>query len=238
MAIILASLLKYSTYDGESEIPVALDDENGILTDISRYLPRSGGRIVLVANRPDDPGGNDAKLDIIRESFALGGFDLERADVLDDRNAIAARQLIDRAQLVILRGGKCLCQNAFLRAIGLREILNTHRGLTVGVSAGAMNLCSTVANFPEELGDIDEPRFFDGLGLYEGSIIPHFDGEKCAYQFDCGDFDVAREYILPMSRERELTAIPNGSYIMLEHGKTTVHGTAYTVNNGVIARVR
>lgn len=65
----------------------------------------------------------------------------------------------------------------------------SHKGLTIGVSAGAMNLCKTVANFSEEKSDLSDPIWFDGMGLF-GGVIPHFDGKTAKCQFDCEDIDI------------------------------------------------
>lgn len=239
MAFILASFLKthLRTPKGKRK-PVALDNENGILDNILSHIPHTD-RLVVVANDPADHADNDQKLRVVRKSFELTGIRFSQAVALDDRNGNSAKDVISGASLIILSGGKCLRQMEFFERIGLRELLSDNAALTIGISAGAMNLCSTVANFPEEAADLAEPRFYYGMGLYgDGAVVPHFDGELCEYQLGGDDFDVAREYILPMSHTRELIGIPNNSYILIENnGAKSYFGAVYKILAGEVKRL-
>lgn len=236
MAFILASLLKtHIRDDSGNRVSVALDNENGILDNIKRLVPHIG-KLVIVANDPSDYDDNDAKLNTVRESFDKTGMKFTTAVALDGRNASAAKEIVCGADLVILSGGKCLCQNKFFAEIGLKELLRNHKGLTIGVSAGAMNLCRTVANFPEEEIDLSEPRWFSGMGFFDGVVIPHFDGQTQSYQFDCGELEIVRDYILPMSNESDFIGIPNGAYILVENdGAVGYYGNVCKISNGRVA---
>lgn len=233
MIIFLTSLLKVRDYSvADARVPIAISDENGILTNIRKSLKRTLG-LVVVANDPYDAADNDDKLDCIYNSFCLSGINFEQKFMLDARNANMAGNLVSRADMVILTGGKCVCQNKFFADIGLKEILKSYDGTVIGVSAGAMNLCKTVANFPEEKSDLPEPRWLDGMGFADEIIIPHYDGETDSYQFECEDFDIAKDYILPMSRERVFTGVPNGAYIMIDqNGHKQYFGAVYSIENG------
>ncbi len=233
MTLFLTSILRTHFYGDDGErIPVALDDENGILSQIRKRLNRTED-LVLVANDPADADDNDAKLSVIGESFRLTGLDFDNYTVLDDRNKKSAHKIVSGADIVILSGGKCVCQNAFFANIGLRSILKNYDGIVIGISAGSMNMCETVANFPEEPADIPEPRWFSGMGFVDDIIIPHFDGSTETYQFPCADFDIAKDYIMPMSFGYELTGLPNGAYIIVESdGRKEYCGDVYSIYNG------
>lgn len=238
MAIILTSLLKTHYYDDDGDrVSVPLDDENGILQTIKRFLPRAES-LVSVANDPFDHEDNDAKINVIVQSFDKTGIAFKRATVLDERNKAEAANIIGAADLIILSGGKCRRQKKFFDEIELKRLLTNHKGVIIGVSAGSMNLCNTVANFPEEASELGEPRWFDGIGFFNEIIIPHFDGETATYQFDCGDIDVARDYILPMSHEKDFIGLPNGSFIVVDNdGEISRHGDVYKISKGAVTKV-
>ena len=60
MTLFLTSILRTHFYGDDGErIPVALDDENGILSQIRKRLNRTEN-LVLVANDPADADDNDA----------------------------------------------------------------------------------------------------------------------------------------------------------------------------------
>lgn len=238
MAFILTSLLKSHSYDENgNRVPVALDDENGILTTIKSFLPGTES-LVVVANDPDDFADNDEKISVVSQSFAKTGMPFSNATVVDARNKAAAAEIITHADLILLSGGKCVCQNKFFKEINLKELLTDYVGPVIGVSAGSMNLCKTVANFPEEMSDLPDPRWLDGLGFADDIIIPHFDGETATYQFDCGDINPVRDYILPMSDKADFIGIPNGSFITVDNdGTVTYHGDVYKISKGVVTKI-
>lgn len=238
MAFVLASLLRTHIYDeGGNRVPVTLENVNGILQTIKKFLP-SAKNLVVVANDPFDFIDNDIKISVVAKSFIKTGIPFDSATVLDERNKSSAADIITRADLIILSGGKCLCQNNFFNEINLKTLLADHTGVVIGISAGAMNLGKTVANFPEEQSDISDPRWFDGLGFFDGVIIPHFDGEAVSYQFDCGDIDPVRDYILPMSNKADFIGLPNDSFITIDNnGAIAYHGDAYKISKGVITKI-
>lgn len=232
MVIFLTSLLRTHYYDDNGRrVPVALYDENGVLTNIRKHLRRAG-RLVVVANDSDDAEDNDDKIATVCESFRLAGVEFKESIMLDGRNGNNASELVSGADIVLLSGGKCVCQNKFFNRIGLKNILERYDGIVIGVSAGAMNLCATVANFPEEKSDLHEPRWLIGMGFVTDIVIPHYDGESESYQFPCDDFDIAKDYILPMSKERDFIGLPNGSYIMIDGGEKRYCGDVYAIANG------
>ena len=237
MAFILASLLRTHIYDENgNRVPVAFYDENGILQTIKTFLPTTDS-LVVVANDPFDFADNDQKIFTVAQSFTMAGMPFNCATVIDERNKTAAADVIKAADLIILNGGKCLRQNNFFNEINLKSLLNAHRGIIIGVSAGAMNLCKTVANVPEEQCDLTEPRWFDGMGLYGGIVIPHFDGETPAYQFDCGDIDPVRDYVLPMSNTADFIGLPNGSFVTVDGGAVSYHGDIYKISKGEVTKI-
>lgn len=239
MAFILMSFLKTHIKDGfGNRVPVALDNENGISANIMRLLPRTD-KLVIVANDPYDFEDNDDKLKTVSDSFEKTGVKFKSAVFLDDRNKDGAEEILVGADLIILSGGKCFCQNRFFEKIGLKKLLKDQTGLTVGVSSGAMNLCKTVANFPEEESDLTDPRWFDGLGFFDGIVIPHFDGQTKTYQLDCGAVDVARDHILPMSCEKDFIGLSNSSYIVIENdGKIGYYGDIYKISKGCVTKLQ
>lgn len=238
MAFMLMSLLNTHRYDeAGNRVSIALDNANGVLDCIASFLPRRG-LLLTVANDPFDFADNDEKLRVVSESFIKTGLPFARYAALDDRNKSDAEALVKSADLIILSGGKCLCQNKFFDGIGLKRLLKNHRGLTVGISAGAMNLCTTVANFPEEKIDLAEPRWFAGMGFFDGIVIPHFDGETAKYQFDCGEIDIVNDYILPMSFGHEFIGLNNDSYIVVDNcGGVSYRGEACKISDGRITRI-
>lgn len=129
-----------------------------------------------------------------------------------------------------------MCQLNFFNQINLKEILKNFDGLLIGISAGTMNLCKTVANFPEEECDLAEPRWLEGLGFYDKTVIPHFDGENLKYQIEC-EIDLVKDWILPMSFKEPFIGIPNDSYILIDGNKIKFYGNMYLIDAGKVSKI-
>ena len=213
--------------------PAKIDNTNDFLTNLTKSL-KNTNRFVFVANDPDDYIKNDKRAKMMKKSFAKSGLKFKETIVLDHRNSSKAKEIVDGADLVILSGGACLRQLKFFEAMSLASILANFNGVIVGVSAGAMNLGKIVANFPENDMGKDEPRWLEGMGLYNGIIIPHFDG--VFYQFQL-EFDTVQEYILPMSDWHDFIAIPNLAYIMIDENGEKIFGDAYKISKRNVIKI-
>ena len=211
-----------------NKIAIPIPDTNQVLTNIKKYL-KDTKRIVYVANNPANFEENDLRTSCFFESFELSGLNFDEKIVLDNRNIKDAKNILNGADLIILSGGKILCQLKFFKKIKLKKILKNHDGLCIGISVGTMNLGKIVANFPEELADLNEKRFVKGLGFFDKIIIPHFDGENKVYQIECNEIDVVRDYILPLSKGKSFIGLPNGSYVLVDGQNTTYFGDCYEI---------
>lgn len=221
--------------DGNKQT-IPLENVSRVLDNIKKYLNGTNW-IVYVANDPNNVLKNEEKIKNIIDSFSLAGIEFNEKILLEARNKKDAKNIILGADIVILSGGKILCQNKFFRSIRLKNILKRFNGIVIGISAGTMNLCKTVYNFPEEKSDIKERKWVKGLGFYDKIIIPHFDGETNTYQIECEEVDVVNDFILPASHKKEFLAIPNGSYIIIDNKNVSFFGDMFTIKNGVTKKI-
>ncbi|HJD06206.1 MAG TPA: Type 1 glutamine amidotransferase-like domain-containing protein [Candidatus Onthoplasma faecipullorum] len=238
MVLFLTSRLNTLVKDKDgNKTTIPLENVNGVLDNIKKYLSATN-RIVYVANDPNNVIENEERIKNTIDSFSLSNLNFNEKILLDARNKKDAKNIILGANIVILSGGKILCQNKFFRSIRLKKILKHFNGIVIGISAGTMNLCKTVFNFPEEKADIKERKWVKGLGFYDKIIIPHFDGETNTYQIECEEVDVVNDYIFPASHKKEFLGIPNGSYILIDGNKNvSFFGEMYAIENGVTKKI-
>ena len=236
MVLILASSYNCNEKDENGvRHPIPLADTNSFLSNIKKFIPKYDS-IVYVANDPDNFEVINEWANIVFTSFELTGLKFKNRIILDSRNKNNARSIVENADLVMLAGGKINCQLDFFSEIGLKELIEKHKGLVIGGSAGSMNLCKTVFNFPEEPCDIDGRKdndfFQPGLGFFDRIIIPHFNDTEY-YQCNAG-VDSWNEYIRPLSHGREFLAYDDDSYILINNGKIEYFGTFYKIKDGKI----
>ena len=104
-------------------------------------------------------------------------------------------------------------------------------GIVVAWSAGSMNCADTVYAGPELEGEAIDPlyeRWIAGLGLTDINIFPHFQSLKDDY---LDGLRLIEDITYDDSVGHEIVALNDGSYIMLEDGKTTLYGEAYMIKD-------
>ena len=82
---------------------------------------------MAVANDPANFDMNDERANMHFQSLEMSGFHFQEKIILDNRNKHHAKFILQNADLVLLCGGKLICQLEFFREIHLKEwIQNYH----------------------------------------------------------------------------------------------------------------
>lgn len=230
-AILASDMAAYYKDENDERHSIKIEDTNKIITNIKKNLPHKN-KVVIVANNPNTYEINDNWAKIRFQSFKMTGLKFKEYILLDNRNVQNAKKILENASLIILMGGKIMCQMKFLKKIGFKKLLNNFNGVVIGLSAGTMNMCKNTLNFPEENADLGQPLATKGLGFLDEFILPHFNGISYPYQYD--GIDVIKDYALPFSYKRDILAIPDGSYILLNKNQSTIHGDAYIIHKGIV----
>ena len=216
-------------------------EDNGFLADVRASLARvcGGGkpRVLLVSAAPDDIGFTDSVLQGMSACIRKSGIETASVTMLDRRNAGRAAELVAQAQWVILCGGHVPTQNRFLHELGLKKLLQGFGGVVMGCSAGSMNCAGRVYSHPELPGEATDPRYrrwLEGLGLTELQIIPHL------WQVRHAQVDGLRlfeDVAFPDSWGHRFYTFPDGGYIKVEDGRSTLFGEAFEISRGAMRRI-
>lgn len=229
MIKILSSNFKnYKKINGQ-KIALPIDNSNGIVEHIKDSL-NDHKKIVFVASDINDSREKILSYaNILFDSMKMVGIKFEEYLILDGKSKEKAFDYINNANLVFLCGGDTYKQHEFFETINLKEILTNYQGLVIGQSAGALNMAVNVFNSPEEQ-EKSEPIFFEGLGLTNINIEPHF-------IFDDSLFDenekYQREAIIKESYNRPIYGQCDGSHIIInDDNVATICGKTYLIENG------
>lgn len=217
-------------------LPCIFFTRNDFVDNLCRHV-QEGTRFLAIAAWKDDHARNDEMAATFAGAFAYHGMGFSRMDVLDSRNQADAAARVAAADVILLAGGHVPTQNAFLREIGLRELLADRERVIVGVSAGSMNAADTVYAQPEEPGEAVDPayqRFIPGLGLTRRNILPHYhmvkdnviDGLRLFEDVTFGDSHGQTFYVLA-----------DGSYILSDGGGERLYGEAWIIRDGAMRRI-
>lgn len=208
-----------------------LNPANGFIDELRRCLP-DPIRALDICSHPDAWEITDFYAGITRGYFEDAGFSVERYLTLDSRNEDRAAALIQSSNLIILGGGHVPTQNRFFQRIGLRQLLQGYDGVVIGISAGSMNAADLVYAQPEEEGeavDLTYRRFLPGLGLTKVNLLPHYQRVKDDILDGLRLFE---DITYADSRSRTFHAIPDGSYLFVDRGRTELRGEVWRIRDG------
>lgn len=229
MKVMLTSSLGASRKVNGERLPSVILQNNGLLDKLkSMWTPNA--KVLVVCADPDDYKKNDEVCACLEKSLPMSGLSVSGFDKCDGRNLNTADSL-ENIDVLILPGGHVPTQNQFLNQIGLKERLKDYKGLVVAWSAGSMNCAETVYAGPEFDGEALDPtyqRWLPGLGLTKINVFPHFQKLKDDY---LDGMRLIEDVTYADSVGHEIIALNDGSYVVIENGKTTLFGEAYMIKD-------
>ena len=233
-AILTSALGGQIKIDGK-KVPDKLLEANGQLMTIKSFW-KADSKVMIICGSPEDYEKNDSILFCLSEAFPLSNLSASEVLMCDERN----KEIIERLpemDVVILAGGHVPTQNTFFKTISLKEKLQGWNGLLIAWSAGAMNCAETVYAGPELPGEAIDPgfqRWISGLGITKINIFPHFE----ALKDDMLDgMRLIEDITYSDSMGHEIIALNNGSYIVVDNGKETLYGEAYSIKDGNLRQI-
>lgn len=212
-----------------------LNPENGFVDNLRSCLPERP-RCLFITSAPDDAAFTDRVAGEMAACFAEGELEFDKVYTLDRRNQKDAQLLIWKSDFIILAGGHVPTQNAFFQEIGLKELLRNYQGVVLGISAGTMNAAERVYVQPEEPGESapEFPRFAQGLGITTVNVLPHYQMVKDSY---LDGRKLYEDITFADSWGECFYVFVDGTYLLIEDGRTTLYGEAYRLCDGVMEKI-
>lgn len=212
-----------------------LNPENGFADNLRRCLPERI-RCLFIASSPDEPHLTQRFGYEMASCFAEAGFLFSDFRILDRQNQDDAQMLIWKSDFIILSGGHVPTQNAFFQDIRLGELLKDYQGVVLGISAGTMNAAGRVYVQPEEPGESvpEFPRFAEGLGITNVNVLPHYQMVKDNYLDGRRLFE---DITYADSWGECFYVFVDGTYLLIEDGRTTLFGEAYRLADGQMEQI-
>jgi len=150
------------------------------------------------------------------EVFRAGGIAFRAYHIVDEKVAPEqAREWIADANLVRLAGGPTLTQIANIRFYGLIEPLCERDGLTIGMSAGSINMARRVVYARDVREDVFETSVYEGIGLVEINIEPHLNEADEEHLAD----------IREAARIAPILGLYDDAFVVVRNGRVAIHGT-------------
>ncbi len=221
----------YHKINGE-KIANKFDNTNGIVDQI-KSLISGNNAILFIASTPDDNEKVDSYAALVFEGLKLSGITFSEYLILDNRTKENTLEYIKKSDVIFLSGGDTYIQNEFFKEIDLKNLLQNYNGIIIGQSAGSVNMAESVYNSPEN-GVLSKPIYFEGLGLSDINIEPHF-------VLDTAEFDeieiYQRNHLLEESKKRPIYALCDGSHILQIDESIVVYGKSFLIKDGSIIQI-
>lgn len=187
-----------------------IDKEKGFSELQTKYLKqdiKDTNVITFIASTFSNIEKTNMYLDIMIKWFKNIGITFKEAYLINDLvNPSQAKEYIDKSDVVFIMGGDTLEQIKNINKYNIIPNLQKRNGITIGISAGSINMAKNVAIARDIDDNIPDHSFYKGIGLVDINIEPHFDLNNTIHNKD----------IIEISKENKIICLPNESFIRIE----------------------
>ena len=187
-----------------------IDKEKGFSELQTKYLKqdiKDTNVITFIASTFSNIEKTNMYLDIMIKWFKNIGITFKEAYLINDLvNPSQAKEYIDKSDVVFIMGGDTLEQIKNINKYNIIPNLQKRNGITIGISAGSINMAKNVAIARDIDDNIPDHSFYNGIGLVDINIEPHFDLNNTIHNKD----------IIEISKDNKMICLPDDSFIRIE----------------------
>lgn len=228
----MISFLTSSAYDELENI----NTKNNFLENLRSFWNKEAN-VVYVASFPDEYAITDEYAAIHHQAYLDAGLKIKSFIVLDHRNLHDTEKLIKEADVIILCGGHCPTEMKFFNELNLKELIKDFNGIVISTSAGSMNAAKLVYAQPELEGETsaDYAKYFEGLGITDINILPHYQDYK---DHVLDGLRVFEDITYKDSINKCFYCFPDSTYLLIDDNSSKIYGEFYTIKDGILTKVQ
>ncbi|MFD3157341.1 Type 1 glutamine amidotransferase-like domain-containing protein [Haloimpatiens sp. FM7330] len=183
----------------------------GFINDVGEEFKstlKDTNSIVFIPTSPEDMDKCEKYKKINLEWFREIGIKFDKVKLINSQDNIEiAKNKITESEVVFLMGGNPISQLKFILDKELDKNLKEHKGIIIGVSAGALSICKKCIITKDE--DFSENIVLDGINLTNGiNVEVHYTNDH-----DDDIYEIIKEQKLT-----EIYGIPEDCALKLENG--------------------
>ena len=200
---------------------------NGFTTDFSNALVKlinKREKFVLVASDFNNHEKSDSFKMHWLKCFAACGINFIHSYVVDARMTTEmAQETIMSADVFWLSGGNTREQFGYIESYGLLPMIKGYSGVTIGMSAGSMNMAKTAVCTVDRV----KPEFliYPAIGLVDITVEPHYNNRPFL------------DGLLKISNAYPLHGISDDSFIIIEGDKISYVGDIFFIENENVKQI-
>lgn len=228
----MIAFLTSSAYDEEENIQTV----NSFLDNLKKHWPNKAN-VLYIASFPDNYEITDEYSSKHFEAYKKAGLSINKFIVLDHRNVNMFNDVFMDTNVIILCGGHCPTEMKFFNELHLKERLKSYDGIIIATSAGSMNSANVVYAQPEEEGETssDYVKYYEGLGLTNINILPHYQDYK---NHILDGKRVFEDITYKDSDNKFFYCFNDGTYLLIEDGFETIYGETYLIHDGFLKKLQ
>lgn len=172
--------------------------------DIAKIFKKELKKFNTIVYIPTYPDNKEKCQELLKvDKFKNIGINFEKNIVLNNSySAKEIQEIISKNELFFLYGGNPYKQIEFIEKYNIAEMIKDK--VIIGLSAGSINMCKNAICTKDE--DFDKSNLYQGMGLVNFSIEPHF---------DCSKTDILKD-LKEFSKITDIYALEDDAYIIIE----------------------
>jgi peptidase E len=198
---------------------------NGFTKDFIQCIKEyyyNNGSFVLIASDFTGHSKTVRHLNGFLSMFRENGIVFDEVHIIDDRiTKEKALQYIQEAAIIWISGGDTLKQIAYLKEFNLIPALQNREGITIGMSAGSINMAKRVVLAKDINDNIPELSIYDGIGLVDINIEPHLDSASEKHMKE----------VYEASQYATIYGIYDNTFIKIVNDKIDIYGVYFKYEN-------
>lgn len=176
------------------------------------------GSFVFITSDFAEPLKTDKYAGVFLNMFRNNEVIFNEAYFIDNRiTKEEAAQYIEKAGIAWIAGGNTLKQIDYLKEYDLISVLQRREGITIGMSAGSINMAKKVVLAKDVEDHIPELSIYDGIGLVDINIEPHLDSASKDHMKD----------IHEASQHAVIYGLYDNAFIKIIDNKLKIYGTYF-----------
>lgn len=173
------------------------------------------GTFVFIASDFEQHSKSDKYMNLFISMFEKNGILFNECYVIDNRTIFEkAAQYIEKADIIWISGGDTLKQINDLKAYNLISVLQNRDGMTIGMSAGSINMAKRVVLAKDVVDNIPALSIYSGIGLVDINIEPHLDITNEEHMID----------IYEAAQHATIYGIEDNTFIKIVDGEIKIYG--------------
>lgn len=203
-----------------------IDRDKGFNDNQKKYIKediKNNMSITFIASLFDEYERNTTQVKEIVNVFKNIDINFKEVHLIDNRvSKEDAYKYIEKTDIVYLMGGSPELEMKSIIEYNLFNILRNRNGITIGISAGAMNQTDRVI-YKDDFKNY-ELVDYQGLGFIDLNIYSHFDIDNKEYM----------DEVFEVSKYARIVGLPNESFIRIKDNDIDFVGKHYFIENGVM----